>query len=264
MPYCASSSAARSSASGCLRNASQAAGAPAGNGPVEGCASNAPLHVTERSPRMLSVSSAFSWPAFGMPTRMPSLLHDRRVGDRRLHAAVVERLAAVLSRDSGKIVDAATVSRRKRQRRSGAHVAGGGRHVRAVARHERRAHAVVGARAIDVGLDDGAAGRLAACDRGVHAGDGRFLDRELRARRRGRPRARAPRASAACASSARHPLVDGAERRRRESMMRRRFVRRADLDQRRLLALAGEERDRDRHRMRQLRLRRALGAAPRS
>ena len=67
----ASSSAARSSASGCWRNASHTAGAPAGSGPVDGWASKAPLQVTERSPRMLSVSSAFSCPALGMPTRMP-------------------------------------------------------------------------------------------------------------------------------------------------------------------------------------------------
>ena len=43
-----------------------------GSGPADGCASNSPLQVTERSPRMFSVSSAFSWPAFGMPTRMPN------------------------------------------------------------------------------------------------------------------------------------------------------------------------------------------------
>ena len=37
-----------------------------------GWASKAPLHVTERSPRMFRVSSAFTWPAFGIPTRMPA------------------------------------------------------------------------------------------------------------------------------------------------------------------------------------------------
>ena len=60
LPYCASSSVARSSASGCLRSSSHTAGAPAGNGPAEGAASNAPLQVTDRSPRMLIVESAAS------------------------------------------------------------------------------------------------------------------------------------------------------------------------------------------------------------
>ena len=46
-PYCASSSAARSSASGCLRNSSHTAGAPAGSGPADGARSNSPLHVTD-------------------------------------------------------------------------------------------------------------------------------------------------------------------------------------------------------------------------
>jgi hypothetical protein len=59
LPYCASSSAARSSASGSLRNSSHTAGAPGGSA-VPGGASNAPLQVTERSPRMLMVSSAFT------------------------------------------------------------------------------------------------------------------------------------------------------------------------------------------------------------
>src|ERR1700730_18239099 len=44
-PYSASSSAARSNASGCWRNFSHSAGAPGGRGPLEGGASNLPLHV---------------------------------------------------------------------------------------------------------------------------------------------------------------------------------------------------------------------------
>ena len=108
LPYRASSSAARSSASGCLRNSSQSAGAPAGSGPVDGCASNAPLQVTERSPRMFSVSSALIWPASGMPTRMPCCCTTVGIGDGGLHAAEVERQSGVL-REIGKIVAAATV-----------------------------------------------------------------------------------------------------------------------------------------------------------
>ena len=60
LPYCASSSAARSSASGCLRNSSQTAGEPGGSGPSDGRRSRSPLQVTERSPRILSVPSALS------------------------------------------------------------------------------------------------------------------------------------------------------------------------------------------------------------
>src|SRR3954453_10401985 len=46
LPYSWSSSAARSKASGCLRNSSHTIGAPAGNGPAEGALSKSPLHVT--------------------------------------------------------------------------------------------------------------------------------------------------------------------------------------------------------------------------
>ena len=51
-----------------------------GSGPVDGCASNAPLQVTERSPRMLIVSSAFSWPAFADADPHAHLVHDARIG----------------------------------------------------------------------------------------------------------------------------------------------------------------------------------------
>src|SRR5688572_10185134 len=70
-PYLASSSAARSSASGSVRNSLQAGGAPAGSGPAPGALSNAPLQLTERSPRTLIVLSARSWPALGTPTIIP-------------------------------------------------------------------------------------------------------------------------------------------------------------------------------------------------
>jgi hypothetical protein len=70
-PYCASSSAARSMASGILRSSSHTAGAPAGSGPFEGCRSRSPLQVTVRWPRTLSMPMARSWPALGMPTTIP-------------------------------------------------------------------------------------------------------------------------------------------------------------------------------------------------
>ena len=71
-PYVASSSAARSSASGYLRNISHIGGAPGGSGPADGCWSKSPRQVTERSPLMLRVASAFTCPAFGLPTIIPN------------------------------------------------------------------------------------------------------------------------------------------------------------------------------------------------
>src|SRR5262249_15612342 len=59
---CLSNSVARSSASGCWRNSLQTNGHVARRVPDEGCLSHSALHVTERSPRMLRVSSAFTWP----------------------------------------------------------------------------------------------------------------------------------------------------------------------------------------------------------
>jgi hypothetical protein len=70
-PYCASSAAARSSASGYLRNSSQTPGDPGGSGPDPGALSRSPLHVTDRSPRRFSVPRALMWPEFGVPTVMP-------------------------------------------------------------------------------------------------------------------------------------------------------------------------------------------------
>src|SRR5262249_17316576 len=55
--------------SGCLRNASQALGHEAGSAPL--AASHVALQLTERSPRMFSVSIASTPPASGIPTRMP-------------------------------------------------------------------------------------------------------------------------------------------------------------------------------------------------
>ncbi len=71
-PNCASSSAARSSASGSWRKFSHIGGAPGGSGPSEGCLSNSPRQVTERSPRMFSVPIALTCPALGMPTIIPN------------------------------------------------------------------------------------------------------------------------------------------------------------------------------------------------
>jgi hypothetical protein len=72
LPYFSSSSDARSSASGCLRNSSQTAGHDAGNAPEEGCASHSAWHVTERSPRKFSVDSALTWREPWIATSMPN------------------------------------------------------------------------------------------------------------------------------------------------------------------------------------------------
>src|SRR2546428_931362 len=59
-PYCASSSEARSSASGCLRNSSQTGGAPVGSAPLDGGRSPSPLHVTVHSHLNLSIATLFA------------------------------------------------------------------------------------------------------------------------------------------------------------------------------------------------------------
>jgi hypothetical protein len=70
-PCRASSAAARSIASGCLRKPSHTLGQLAESGPDDGAASHSALHDTDRSPRMLSVVSALIWPALRMPTTIP-------------------------------------------------------------------------------------------------------------------------------------------------------------------------------------------------
>src|SRR4051794_2499503 len=71
LPYFASNCAARSRASGCLRNSSQTAGQLAGNGPDDNGASQVALQVTDRSPRRFSVLSALTCPALCRPTTIP-------------------------------------------------------------------------------------------------------------------------------------------------------------------------------------------------
>ena len=107
-PYCRSSSAARSSASGSLRYSSHATGQEAGSGPFEGWVSHVCLQLTDRSPRMLSVSSAFSCPAFGMPTRIPNCcctVGSEIVGSMRPNSSG----GPLYCSKSGRIVEAAMV-----------------------------------------------------------------------------------------------------------------------------------------------------------
>jgi hypothetical protein len=68
----------------------------------------APWQVTERSPRILSVASALTWPAFGMPTIMPNCCATAgsdAVGSMRPNSSGGP---LYLSR-SGRIMDALTV-----------------------------------------------------------------------------------------------------------------------------------------------------------
>ena len=207
-PYCLSSSAARSSASGCLRNSSQTAGAPAGSGPADGARSKSPLQVTERSPRMLSVSSAFSWPAFGMPTRMPHCCCTVGIRQRRLHPAELERQPGVLA-EVREDVETGTVWVGNVDRRAGAHRARRRRDRLAVGRDQRGAGAVVGLRALDVGLHHLPAGGLAGLDRLLDVGDRGFLDLERGLRMRpGRGASRAAVTARARPSSARRRFVE--------------------------------------------------------
>ena len=148
---------------------------------MEGWASNAPLHVTERSPRILRVSSAFTWPAFGIPTRMPACC--RTVGSDTVDSILPKSSGgpAYLSR-SGKSVDAATVCVGNARGAPARTAPVRRRDRRAVSRHEARADAVVRLRSIDVGLDDGAARGLAGRNRRVNALDRGFLEVERRRR----------------------------------------------------------------------------------
>src|SRR5262245_32720116 len=70
-PYFASSSAARSRASGCFRSRSHWLGQLAGNGPEAGDASHSALQDTERSPRIFSVLSALICVEWDIPATIP-------------------------------------------------------------------------------------------------------------------------------------------------------------------------------------------------
>ena len=111
-PYVASSSAARSSASGNLRNSSHT-GCAGGSGPSDTCRSKSPLQVTERSPRMLRVASAFTCPACGMPTIIPNCCctaGSEAVASMRPYS----RGGPLYLSRSGRIVEALTVAVGKR------------------------------------------------------------------------------------------------------------------------------------------------------
>ncbi len=163
LPYCASSSAARSSASGCRRKASHCFGQDAGNAPAEGCVSHFALQLTERSPRRFSVSSALSCPAFGTPTRIPYCCCTEgsdRVGSIRPYS--IGRPAYCST--SGSTLLAATVSGGKPDCHAGAYGTCRRWYRLAVLRDQSGACAVVGTHARQIGLDDALARYLSALD----------------------------------------------------------------------------------------------------
>ena len=141
-----------------------------GSGPVGGMPSKSPLQVTDRSPRMLIMPSARTWPAFGMPDRHAVLLLHGRIGRGRFHASELDRRR--LSR----------IARWQARRR--AH----GRLVFAVVRQILRRHVlgdeliagpVVRPGAIDVRLDERPARHLPFPDGAVHIGDRGFHQMKL-------------------------------------------------------------------------------------
>src|SRR5262245_54264683 len=102
---------------------------------------------------MLSVASALTWPAFGMPTIIPYCCWtegSEAVGSMRPYSSGVP---LYLSR-SGNKVEALTVSVGNRRGRARPHGAGGLRHGSAVLGHQRAGHAVEGACPVDVVLHD--------------------------------------------------------------------------------------------------------------
>ena len=176
-PNALSSSAARSSASGCWRKNSHTGGAPGGSGPSDGCLSKSPQQVTERSPRMLSVPIALTWPAFGMPTIMPNCCGtsgSEAVASMRPNSSGGP---LYLSR-SGRIVDALTVCVGKAQRRGRAHSPDRLRNRRAVLRHKRAGDAVVGAHPGEIVLHHRDDGGLARPDRRMQVVDRRLFETE--------------------------------------------------------------------------------------
>ena len=174
-PNALSSSAARSSASGCWRKNSQTGGAPGGSGPSDGCLSNSPQQVTERSPRMLSVPMRVELAGVRDADDHAELLRHVGLGGGRLHAAEFERRAFVLV-EIGQDGRRLHGLRRELQRRAGAHHAGRFGNRRAVLRHQHAGDAVVGAHAGEIVLHHRDHGGPARPDRRVQVVDRRLFE----------------------------------------------------------------------------------------
>ena len=176
LPNALSSSAARSSASGCWRKNSHTGGASAGSGPSEGCLSNSPQQVTERSPRMLSVPMRVELAGVGNADDHAELLLHIGLGGGRLHAAEFERRALVLV-EVGQDGRGLHRLRRKFQRARRARttpVACGNR--RAVRRHQHAGDAVIGAHTREIVLHNRDDGCRAGPDRRVQIVDRRLFE----------------------------------------------------------------------------------------
>ena len=215
---------------------------------------------------MLSVSSALICPAFGMPTRMPNCcctLGSEIVGSMRPNSkgrpCVLLEIGEHLRHGDGR--------GGKGDGRAGAHRALRGRDRRAIGRHQRRARAVVGLGAIEIGLHHA---RQVVCPLLMAFCMSAIVDSSMRngvwapavpAARASTERTATVRRNAVIAGSRTSERGWGlgrhrTERRRRLAMVRRRLVGRPGLDHRRLAARPGPEHHADRHR-RHLRLDRA-------
>ena len=174
-PYCASSSAARSSASGCLRNCSHTAGDPGGSGPDEGGAVAISLAGDRTLATQVERAKRVDLPAVRRADRHAVLLLHGRIRRRRLHPAELKGRPRVLIEVGHERRDGHRLGG-ELQRRPRAHGAGSCRDRRAVPRDEAVADAVVSLRAIDVGLNEPAAGELTGLDGAMHVGDRRVLE----------------------------------------------------------------------------------------
>src|SRR5439155_7479365 len=94
-PYCASSSEARSSASGCFRNSSHTGGAPAGSGPLDGCRST--IVLTRHRPFTAEVERGqrVHFAGIRRADGHAVLLLHLRIRGGRFHAAELDRRSGV-------------------------------------------------------------------------------------------------------------------------------------------------------------------------
>ena len=174
-PYVASSSAARSSASGSWRNISHTGGAPGGSGPC----GRMPVEVAPAGDGTLAPDveggERIHLPGIRHADDHPELLLHGGIGGRRLHAAVFERRPRVLveiGQDRGGLdgfrrESAAAPARARRPVASGT---GAPSSVTSSARDP-----VIGAHAVDIVLHDRDAGRLPGLDRRVQLVDRRLF-----------------------------------------------------------------------------------------
>ena len=175
LPYCASSSAARSRASGCLRNSSQTAGEPGGSGPSDGTAVAIAFAGDGAFAAKIERAQRVELTGVGHADGHAVLLLHGGIGCGGLHPAE-------LNWRSGVLIEIGQQSRYrdgrggKLQRRADANYSGRRRDGRSVFRDEFIGDAVIGFGAIDIELHQSAAGDLAFADGAMNVVDGRFLE----------------------------------------------------------------------------------------